>query len=1068
MTEDATSRARALDSSRSFLVQAPAGSGKTELLIQRYLTLLPTVESPDAIIAITFTRKAAGEMRARVLEALRRAESDTPPEPGHELTTFQIARAALEHNRRLGWNVTENPAQIRIETIDALCASITRRMPWLARFGAMPEIIENAQDHYREAARNTLRHAQRGEDALASMLLHLDNDFNAAERLLIQMLEKRDQWLRHSGAVSVRAELEAALERLVRHQLAELRSQFVPDVASEIARLLEFRQFPGADPGDLPLWNRVADLLLTKDGRWRKRFDHGYRQQALVAAVQPDQRLRELLHAARRLPAAQFTDSQWQAMQAVVSVLKLAVAELQLVFRERGSVDFAELAIRASEALGRLDSPTDLALGLGHKIQHILVDEFQDTSFTQFELLEKLTVGWEPGDGRTLFLVGDPMQSIYRFREADVSLFLKAREDGIGSIRFEALTLSTNFRSCPELVRWMNDSFREIFPAEDNTDSGAVSYSPGVPGVEQTGGGIDVHAFMDAEAEAERVLDLVRASNEGTTAVLVRARAHLTAIIRTLKQNGVAFQAVEIDQLGDRPVIEDLMALTFALLHQGDRVSWLAILRAPWCGLALADLHELASADSHAAIWDLLHTRGVHLSDDGNVRVRRILPILGDALAERGRRPLCDWVETVWLQLGGPACTDDTGLKDAAAYFDLLERLERGSDLDDFQWFREQVNLLFAQTDTQADGRLQLMTIHRAKGLEFDTVILPELGERAGNDPQRLLIWLEQRGELLLAPIKQAGGDSDPIYDCLERLERRKNEHETARLLYVAATRARRQLHLLGCLKRKDDGSIGEPAGGTFLKLLWPVVSHAFANLGHANEREPKARLRMIRRIASEWQVPAAPPSILGQTAGAILEPPPITFEWAGDRLRHAGTAMHGFLERIAREGLSEWDEEKVRSCRDQVRSVLQNLGVGAEDLRDTCERVEAALLSMLRDPRGRWILEPHGEAGCELPLAGMIDGKLTEVVLDRTFIDEQGTRWIIDYKTGEHTGGDLEAFLDNEKRRYQEQLERYARLLFQREQRPIRLGLYFPLLGGWREWSAPVVLRRQASLFER
>ena len=120
-----------------------------------------------------------------------------------------------------------------------------------------------------------------------------------------------------------------------------------------------------------------------------------------------------------------------------------------------------------------------------------------------------------------------------------------------------------------------------------------------------------------------------------------------------------------------------------------------------------------------------------------------------------------------------------------------------------------------------------------------------------------------------------------------------------------------------------------------------------------------------------------------------------------------------------------------------------------------------------MRDPRGRWILEEHAEAECELRVAGMVGGKFIEAVIDRTFVDEQDVRWIIDYKTSEHQGGDVEAFLDSEKTRYQEQLERYARLMFQRDERPIRLALYFPLLGGWREWLAPVVMRKQATLFD-
>ena len=196
------------------------------------------------------------------------------------------------------------------------------------------------------------------------------------------------------------------------------------------------------------------------------------RCEQLFASLRGEDALVECLARFRELPAPQFTEPQWQAVEAAVSVLTLAVAELQLVFRERGRVDFAELAIRASAALGQVDAPEDLALALGQRIQHFLVDEFQDTSYTQFELIEKLTAGWEPGDGRTLFLVGDPMQSIYRFRQADVSLFLKARLEGIGAIRLEPLTLSVNFRSLPGIVEWVNRTFESILPASDDLGIG--------------------------------------------------------------------------------------------------------------------------------------------------------------------------------------------------------------------------------------------------------------------------------------------------------------------------------------------------------------------------------------------------------------------------------------------------------------------------------------------------------------------------------------------------------------------------------------------------------------------
>jgi ATP-dependent exoDNAse (exonuclease V) beta subunit len=181
------------------------------------------VETPDAVVAITFTRKAAGEMRSRVVDALRTAQTGIRPETAHQRLTFDIARQVLEHGQRHSWNLLRNPAQMRIETIDALCASITRRMPWLARFGAMPEISEKADDLYREASRNTLRHVEHDNPAVSFLLLHLDNDYAAAERLIAQMIERRDQWLRHTGVnpdfTRVRAELELSLQRLILREL---------------------------------------------------------------------------------------------------------------------------------------------------------------------------------------------------------------------------------------------------------------------------------------------------------------------------------------------------------------------------------------------------------------------------------------------------------------------------------------------------------------------------------------------------------------------------------------------------------------------------------------------------------------------------------------------------------------------------------------------------------------------------------------------------------------------------------------------------------------------------------
>jgi ATP-dependent exoDNAse (exonuclease V) beta subunit len=213
-TPDLDARRRALDPAQSFIVQAPAGSGKTELLIQRYLRLLAYVEHPEEIVAVTFTRKAASEMRERVLQALADAKDDNKRSAtGHEQLTMELAAAALRRNADAGWCIAENPARLHIQTIDSLCAALTRQMPLLSRFGSQPESIEDASALYLEAARATVALVESDDGAahdIERLLTHLDNDVKRIEDLLADMLKRRDHWLRHVHGRE-RAELEAAL-----------------------------------------------------------------------------------------------------------------------------------------------------------------------------------------------------------------------------------------------------------------------------------------------------------------------------------------------------------------------------------------------------------------------------------------------------------------------------------------------------------------------------------------------------------------------------------------------------------------------------------------------------------------------------------------------------------------------------------------------------------------------------------------------------------------------------------------------------------------------------------------
>jgi ATP-dependent exoDNAse (exonuclease V) beta subunit len=1042
---DLGERSEALDPQRSFIVQAPAGSGKTELLIQRFLALLGGVNRPEEIAAITFTIKAAAEMRRRVFDALHAARHEPRPEVPHHARTWDLARAALARNDELGWKLEESADRLRVQTIDALCASLTRQMPVLSRFGAQPESVEDARAMYVEAARNLLAGLEDANDPnagdVARLLVHVDNNAATAEKLLAELLRTRDHWVRPllRGATDRRS-LEAALGELRAAAAARAHSHWPAGLDRP-------------DANDVERWAGLARGFLTGEGKWRS---------AVPSVLKDSDELLDILETLKDLPPAALEDAQWEALETIVKLAPRALTELQYVFAVRGQADFIEIAQGALRALEDEHGPTDLLLALDYRIRHVLVDEFQDTSQSQFELLEKLTSGWEPGDGRTLFLVGDPMQSIYRFREAEVELFLRAWREGIGSVHLHPLKLSANFRSQAGIVDWVNASFARVMPPQDDIVSGAVRYaaSQAVHGAEPDP--VTIHPFVtgDETGAGERVARIVAQAPPGTVAILVRNRSHLTSIIPRLRAAKLKFRAIEIEPLGDRPVVQDLLAITRALSHPGDRIAWLALLRAPWCGLTLADLEALGSAQADATVWSGLGdlARLASLSDDGRARLERVRPALRRALDERRRASLRFAVERLWMAVGGPACVEsETDLEDAEIYLDHLEGAEEAGALADLAAFERSVQELFAVPDLDAPERLQIMTIHKAKGLEFDTVIVPGLEGLGARDDRKLFMWMQTpANRLLLAPLSAAGSDDDPIHKFIRGIDKQRADHENGRLLYVAATRAKSRLHLLGSVRLGHEANPHKPQSGSLLAKLWPVCAGAFRDLQPRAAGEGAGALVPASKQGELQRLGGA--LAYGVPAGVAWTPPPreeeegeIEFSWVGDTARRVGSVVHRWLQRIAEDGATGWTRARVEGEAGAVRQQLVAQGVPEGELERAGARVIAALAGCLEDPKGRWLLGPQAHARNEYRVSTVIAGVRHRLVLDRMFEDTGGRTWIVDYKTSSHEGGDLDAFLAEEETRYRPQLERYAQAIARPE---ARRALYFPLLKGWREWT--------------
>ncbi|MBF0098148.1 MAG: UvrD-helicase domain-containing protein [Magnetococcales bacterium] len=1118
---DAQARAQAIDPQRSFIVQAPAGSGKTGLLTQRFLRLLAVVEQPEEVVAITFTRKAAAEMQSRVLEALHGACAPLAAEADHfAAQTHTLASAALAQDQACQWGLLHNPGRLRILTMDALAAHVTRQLPVLSRMGGRFQISADAEQDYRQAARATLamgREPGRWSEPIARLLDHLDNQLDRVEGLLARLLARRDQWLHWLGGeqmAQARQALQRVLAQVVLEGVQTLERQLSVQEKGQLwpltlyaaeslrqkgedgplsACLPESPQ-PAARLADLPAWLAMSAWLLTKEGTWRKQVDHrvgfppasqgrtaaeralfGERKKEAVACLQAlaeNSTLLEAFAGLRLLPPPTYSEAQWEILAALLPLLPMAVAQLRVRFQLTGQVDFAEVALRAEEALGEPEQPSRLAMKLDYQIRHLLVDEFQDTSLGQFRFIERLIAGWNGQDGRTLFVVGDPMQSIYRFREAEVALFLRAQQQGMAQVRLYSLALTVNFRSQAALVEWVNQTFPTLFPAQDTLAEGAVRFHAsvasraGVPGK-----AVSLHPCRDGADEAEQIVGLVQQARSmgQKCAILARSRSHLQAILPRLQAAGLHYQGIDLASLASSMLIQDLLTLTRALLFPSDRIAWLALLRAPWCGLSLADLTRFATGsagDQEATLAQRIARPGVELplSPEGRIRLRRVADIVLQALAERRRSPafpgigtLRFWVEACWRALGGPATLPhEGGLRDARRYFALLAECERGGDLPDWSAFTRKVAALYAGVDEQADGGLAIMTMHKAKGLEFDWVILPGLQRTPRTEERSLLSWQLLPDGLLLGPLKRVDQEEeDPIQAYIRFLEQKKANHEAKRLLYVAVTRAKKALHLLACLPEADK----PPPARSFLAMLWPMLAPAGQADGQAERGDGTETVVLgapRRVLASDWQPPPLPPPVQAVTAVRTIVDEPVEFAWAGEVVRLVGIVVHRFLQLIIRDGLQHWTPERVLSKTVSFQAHLQRLGLPDEPMERAVAMVREALVNTLRDERGRWILDDrlHQEAHSEYALTALLQGRLQQVVLDRTFIDRAGVRWIIDFKSSWHSGLDREAFFDNEQQRYQEQLARYGAAMRALCAKPIRLGLYFPLHGGWRSWD--------------
>lgn len=1030
---DLAQRQMALDLEHSVCIRAPAGSGKTGLLIQRLLKALASVDQPEAVLAITFTRKAAAEIQQRLLNALNAAR-DKPPEAAFERQTWTLARAVLERDTTLNWALTDNPARIRATTIDALNRELASLNPILSGLGGLPEPVEDAAPLYREAilacfARFEARDTDPGlRHDLAQVLRLAHNRLDRLIEAISTLLATREQWLRaclHSSQEGP-ATAQSALARLLTQRLQSLhralpvaaRQEWLEVLKAQAAQGIEVWQFtrdlttwPAASADNMALWQQLAGSLITAGGEWRKPrgltvrqgFPPGditQRARGLIEefAAAGDDLAVELAQLSK-LPREYPPELAEQAA-ALNRVLLQCCAELKLIFAARQQADYAELA------LGALDALRDTGSGAGERqmrLAHLLVDEMQDTSLAQIELLERLVDDWQTGDGRSLFLVGDPQQSIYLFRQARVELFQgiidKAR---LGPVPLRNLALSCNFRARPALVDWCNDTLGAVFARRHSP----IRFAASDASRGGAGGEVRIHACDSREDEARHAADLIEQAleGEGRIGVLARSRGHFSGLIEQLKARGIRYAGQDLDPLGDTPVARNALACLLALRHPADDLAWLRLLRSPGVGLSWSALDALA-AEAPARPW----SQRIQLTPDAlDSEARARLARLRECLQQwRQRQDLISNLPRAarWLhaQLGMRA---DLG---AAQMADLLQveaviaaHCEAGQ-LRDEAALQRALGRLYS---SPASARVELMTVHRSKGLEFEHVLLIGCANKLRGGDNPLLRHREIGQDWLTAtrPALDLRHDTvqGRIYRLLNDAVRQDEAAESLRLFYVACTRARDQLHILLHPPRQHDarsfamqlheaGQLGElTRNSTPREPRWQPVLHPAL---------PLEALRPATTAGPPGQL-AAPPQSPSRLASAQRDRAEVALNWTRLEATLVGTLTHECLERLshltphpAAQDLANW--------RPALRAGLARRGLPEARLDAACRRILNLTQACLAG-WGLWLLAPHVWARSEYAVSGWREDRWISAIIDRCLIDAQQRLWVIDYKTHE------------------------------------------------------------------
>jgi len=1075
-------------------VNASAGTGKTSYLVIMHLKSLAMVTQPEQVCSVTFTRKASRELSDRIMGALIKANELHIPINDYEVELLGFAKKVLANSKKYGWNILQNPNRLNVQTIDGLCAQIVKGSPALSGLGVGAKVCENVKDFYRKASTSLLEDFSSTSpwaDSVKKLLLHFNNDFEDCVNLLSDMLSRREQWLPFlSGKKDkgVRAAMNLNNQKFIEYVF----SPFLKELSffeNDIVELLNYsssnlgipttKSLPGSlsEEGALSTLMHFSKVFLTTSGKisFRKSVtkNQGFpglsefknkeeRELArlkkekfgeLTTALAGNQVLMPKVKLLTTLNDIDYSDDEWQLLSVILELLPILVAKLKVLFQQNKVVDFIEIAQGAIAALGDESQPSQSLLRVDNKIHHLLIDEFQDTSYLQLYLATLITSGWSEGDGKSIYIVGDKKQSIYGFRAADVTLFDYVQKHGINGRKFKIQELKANYRSQSRIVDAVNEIFSETFINSQRIND----FSQATPTLGASAEPIRVNLFTGDHdrfhvEEASYIIDSIRslrhARPDCSIAILAKSRADVTEIIQQLKSNGVAHRAVDIHPLSKHPVIMDLLTITRATISDQDRIAWLALLRSPFVGLSLSQLENISYTKGKETIFSKVCDEVAQQSftDEEIANVKKLQQIIQESRGHFGRKCLSNIVRGLFIALGGPVLFKSvTDRKNLETFLNLLVGQEPWSF--DLSSFETRVNNLFSEDDKSGELPVSVMTIHKSKGLEFDYVFVPGAHKVSRADDKSLMVFDKiNLGDMKAIPI-MAGAPaslkrSTGLYKFIREYRREEGIDELRRLAYVVVTRAKEQVVITGFTQHQgDELSFPDSSLLGIMRGFEKCAQINYSNIGETQRLncEPTKRLhfsRPVNQVFPEGKLLARYRGLENAVNHHVSKP---NVNEYNKRVEHE--VLHSLLSNAENQRCTSF--ESIRALSTKVAVMLRTKGMHSSNLVRAVSNIQKALYRILNGEFAQWLFFTGDLSAFGQKLQVKQNGEIKTITIDRTFVVD-GCRWIIDFNSSEMKPGEkAQCFEKRLLEEYQGKMLRLKSIYRKMEGLPVKLAIF-------------------------